>query len=227
MAGELIKSEAICLNIHPWSKTSHIVSWLTPYGKVSTVVKGAVRSKSFFLGQYDLNYTCEIVYYAGAKNEVHALRDAFALDRRDYLRDNYKALLLAEYFRYLASTLAPHGPDAAPWYNLLSRALGGKTLSDLLEFEISALRLAGVSPDFHGCPEPFGEFHIEEGSFKGESSRKMPISPRVASCLLNPSSEKNIEILLDAERVIGVYYNFHLEISSDRRRTLLQLIGGK
>ena len=55
MAGETIKTEAICLDIRPWSRTSHVVSWLTPMGKVSTVVKGAVRAKSQFLGQYDLN----------------------------------------------------------------------------------------------------------------------------------------------------------------------------
>ena len=45
MAGETIKTEAICLDIRPWSRTSHVVSWLTPMGKVATVVKGAVRSE--------------------------------------------------------------------------------------------------------------------------------------------------------------------------------------
>ena len=55
MAGETIKTDAICLGIHPWSKTSHVTSWLTPSGRVATVVKGAVPPKSAFLGQYDLN----------------------------------------------------------------------------------------------------------------------------------------------------------------------------
>ena len=57
MAGETGKSEAICLDIRPWSRTSHVVEWLTPHGKIRTLVKGAVRPKSAFLGQYDLNYT--------------------------------------------------------------------------------------------------------------------------------------------------------------------------
>ena len=34
MAGETVKAEAVCLRIVPWSRTSHIVQWLTPTGKV-------------------------------------------------------------------------------------------------------------------------------------------------------------------------------------------------
>ena len=95
MAGETVKAEAVCLRIVPWSRTSHIVQWLTPTGKVTTVVKGAVRPKSFFLGQYDLNYTCEIVYYARGKGELHALRECTPLVFREGLRGDSRALALA------------------------------------------------------------------------------------------------------------------------------------
>ena len=58
MAGEIIKTQGIVLSIHPWSQTSHVVTWLTPdHGPVTTLVKGAVRTKSAFLGQYDLSAT--------------------------------------------------------------------------------------------------------------------------------------------------------------------------
>ena len=97
MAGETTKTEAVCLDIRPWSRTSHIVRWMTPDGPVTTVVKGAIRPKSAFLGQYDLNYTCEIVYYSRAKGELHALRECSPLSTRDSLRSNYRALVLAEY----------------------------------------------------------------------------------------------------------------------------------
>ena len=67
MAGEIIKTQGIVLTVHPWSRTSHVVTWLTPdHGPVTTLVKGAVRPKSAFLGQYDLFYTCDILYYARA-----------------------------------------------------------------------------------------------------------------------------------------------------------------
>ena len=231
MAGELAKTEAICLAIRPWSKTSHVVTWLTPAGKVSTLVKGAERPKSFFLGQYDLNYTCEIVYYMRAKSELHALRECSVLESRDRLRGDYRALALAEYMRYVAGELSPLGHEAEEWYTLLGRALddadGIDAMAKMLEFDISALNLAVVSPDFAGCQAPFSRFYIEEGSFAGQSSRQMPVTPRVAACLLRPRREKNMKILLDAARVIGVYYNFHLDFSPGFRREVLKLIANE
>ena len=59
---------------------------MTSEGPVTTVVKGAVRPKSAFLGQYDLNYTCEIVYYSRAKGELHALRECSPLSTRPVRR---------------------------------------------------------------------------------------------------------------------------------------------
>ena len=96
MAGETLKTEAVCLRIYPWSRTSHIVHWLTPHGRLATVVKGATRPKSAFLGQYDLNYTCEIVYYLGSRGDLHALRECSPENARASLRGNLAALLLAD-----------------------------------------------------------------------------------------------------------------------------------
>ena len=218
MAGETMKTEATCLRIVPWSRTSHVVSWLTPRGRVSTVVKGAVRPKSMFLGQYDLNYTCEIVYYLRAKGELHALRECSPLDMREYLRDDYRALLLAEHFREIAGELAPYGPDAEEWHELLADALGrlreprGR-LAGLLRYELGALRLAGLAP----------EVEAESGAFSLRGERRLPLSPQVAACLRDPTREKNPQILLDAARAIGVFYAFHLESVPETRRAALQV----
>ena len=220
MAGETIKSEAICLKIVPWSRTSHVVTWLTPDGKVSCVVKGAVRPKSVFLGQYDLNYTCDIVYYARAQGDLHALRECQPLDLRESLRANYRALVLSEYFRDTAGALAPSGPEARDWYDLLGHALDDlltpcpSLLPALLDFELKALDLAGLAPDLTA----------ENASFVLRGERRMGVSPDVARCLRNPRKENNREILLDAARVIGVFYTFHVESAPDVRRTVLRMI---
>ncbi len=220
MAGETLKTEALCLRIIPWSRTSHVVTWLTPSGKVATVVKGAVRPKSAFLGQYDLNYTCEIVYYARAKGELHALRECTPIDGREALRKNYRALLLAEHFRQLVLDLAPAGPDAHAWHDLLATALtrlmepDARLLAELLAFELAVLRLAGLDP----------EVEAESGSFLLRGERSIPVSPKVAHCLRNPHLVKYNEILLDAARVIGVFYAFHVENPPETRRTVLQVI---
>lgn len=239
MAGETIRTEAVCLDIRPWSRTSHIVTWLTPVGKVATVVKGAVRPKSAFLGQYDLNYTCDILYYARAKGELHALRDCVPLDLRESLRGNYRALALAGYFRQLVSELAPSGPDCRPWYELLSSSLTPQTSplelqtsnfftpSSLVLFELRVLELAGLKPDFSSYDRQtdWSPFSIETGTFSDKEGRCVRLSREVAEWLSRPERPaKNPQIPLDAAWVIGVFYKFHLDCPFDARRAVLGMI---
>ena len=199
MAGETVKTEATCLRISPWSRTSHVVSWLTPSGRIATLVKGAVRPKSAFLGQYDLNYTCEIVYYARARGDAHALRECFPLERRDDLRGDYAALAVASYFRALADDLAPQGPDCRDWHDLVVQSL------DALP---GAANLVGVAP--------------EGGSFALRGERRFDVSAAAAKCLAAPRDEKNFASLLDAARAIGVFYTFHVDVAPEARRLALQ-----
>ena len=235
MAGETIKTEAICLDIRPWSRTSHVVSWLTPMGKVATVVKGAVRAKSQFLGQYDLNYTCDILYYARAKGEVHALRECVPVRGREDLRGDFRALALAGYFRKVAGELAPTGPDCRAWYELLSTSLDSLAspvprLPSFIAFELKVLDLAGLKPDFSGYDRQaeWSAFSIERGSFCGGEGRCIRVSREVASYLCDlGKSEKNLQTPLDAARVIGVFYQFHLDCASDVRRSVLGMVSEK
>lgn len=237
MAGETIKTSGIALRIRPWSRTSHIVSWMTPLGKVTTIVKGAARAKSFFLGQYDLNYTAELLYYARAKGELHALKECYPLKTRDYLRENFRLIALSDYFRFLVYELSPHGPDAAKWYEALETALDDlnsrKTLEEmisaLLVFEKKVLDLAGLSPDFENYDKTKETlyFSVENGNYTSDEGRLMRVSTRVARALLKPNEEKNPEILLDAARVIGVFYSFQVDCARDVRRSLLELISNR
>lgn len=224
MAGETTKTEAICLDIRPWSRTSHVVRWMTPNGPVTTVVKGAVRPKSPFLGQYDLNYTCEIVYYSRVKGELHALRECSPLAVREELRSDYRSLVLAEHMRAQVAALAPHDDESYAWYGTLADALDGLResaassprglVAALLEFELNILELSGLSP----------AVEAETGSFSLRGERQMPISQEVARCIDDPKAEKNMQILLDAARAIGVFYAFHLDSAPEARRTVLRMI---
>ncbi len=222
MAGETAKTAAICLAIYPWSNTSHIVSWLTPQGRITTSVKGAVRPKSAFLGQYDLNYECDIVYYTRAHKDIHALRECSPSNLHEFLRSDWRKLLLADHFRMIAGTLAPYGPDAEEWFNLLSSYTkklhdADNLLALMLAFEIEALNLSGLPP------------HVEaqNGYFALRGERKLKIAPSTAQCISNPLNEKKYQILLDTSRVIGVFYSFHLEDVPKTRRYVLQAIQQK
>ena len=234
MAGETVKTSGICLAVHPWSQTSHVVIWLTPGGKVKTVVKGAVRAKSAFLGQYDLNYTCEILYYARAKSELHALRECSPVKLRENMRGDYRCIAASDYCRHLAGELAPAGNDSAAWFSALENtldAIGGKPaparlISRIIAFELEVLALSGLAPDFTGFDEQaeWSAFSVEEGRFCTDGRRFLRIPPQVAQCLNAPQGEYPMQILLDAARVIGVFYQFHLDCASDVRRTVLRMI---
>ena len=241
MAGETIKTEAICLDIRPWSRTSHVVSWLTPTGKVATVVKGAVRAKSQFLGQYDLNYTCDIIYYARAKGELHALRECVPLEMREELRNDYRKLALAGYFRRLMAELAPMGEECRAWYGHLLASLSSLVphVDDLVRFELAVLQLSGLAPDFgrfeefagasrgdrDGTGEEWLPFSLEAGVFGSGEGRCIRVSRETAEYLANGAkNEKNPQVPLDAARVVGVFYQFHLDCASDVRRTVLGMI---
>lgn len=227
MAGETIKSRAVCLRITPWSRTSHVVAWLTPSGIVNTVVKGAVRPKSAFLGQYDLGYTCQTVYYAREHAELRALRECWPLELRSELRGNLDALLLSDRFRRLCELLSPNGPDAAEWFDTLEDSLDAlcdnaskspesrvNPCAMLIDFEMRALRLAGIAP----------EISSEGGAFALRGERRLPVTAEVARCLAQPFGEKNPKVLLDAARAVGVFYAFHVENAVDGRRQLLNMI---
>lgn len=222
MAGETIKSEGICLAIYSWSRTSHVVEWLTPEGPATTVVKGAVRAKSLFLGQYDLNYTCEIVRYARTKNGVSALKECTPLRRRDNLRKGFRRLGAASWFRMLAAELSPSGSDAREFFAALDEALSAlegistreELLAKVIAFELKILNLVGLTP----------ELEAEDGVFRLRGERQIPVSKEILDCIRNPRREKNLKILLETARVIGVYYTFHLDCAPEVRRTVLRMI---
>ena len=223
MAGETSKAEAICLDIRPWSQTSHVVTWLTRGGRVSTLVKGAVRPKSAFLGQYDLNYTCEIVFYSRSRADLHALRECSPLEIREGMRGDYRAIAVAGYFRSLVHDFAPTGPDCGAWYDALSAALdglsadpgGAATVGGVVRFELAVLGLLGLRP----------EVEAESGAFALRGERRIPVSAAVAAYIRDPTRPtENFQVPRDAARVIGVFYQFHLDCASDVRRSVLKMI---
>ncbi|MBO5642703.1 MAG: DNA repair protein RecO [Kiritimatiellae bacterium] len=230
MAGQTEKACAICIDIHPYSRTSHIVNWLTEKGILSTLVKGAVRPKSQFLGQYDLNYTCDIIYYSTSKSDLHPLKECLPIKTRDYLRDNYKQLACASYFRAIVNRMCPYGEEARNWFDLLTNSLDNidtsNYLQSLLKFDLKALKLSGILPDFR-YPEENSEsalFSLEYGRFNA-GGRSIRISKPTANYLQRGANgEKNLNFLLEALRVIGVYYTFHVDLPPQLRRITIDMI---
>ena len=84
----------------------------------------------------------------------------------------------------------------------------------MLEFEKKALEISGVWP----------EIPYKGGDISFPNERRIPIPETTAACLDNIRSTSDVKILLDAARVISVLYTLSLELTSDSRRSVLQLI---
>ena len=234
MAGEIIKTQGIVLAIRPWSQTSHVVTWLTPdHGPVATLVKGAVRAKSAFLGQYDLFYLCDLLYYARASGDLHPLREVTPRDLREHLRGDWRATALAGYAADLVKDLAPANAESAAWFSFLDTLLTrlentGGVLQKLVQLEMEILQLAGWAPDFSNM-DPRAEwtpFAIDLGRC-GEGTRTVRLAPRTVAVLARPDSPGHVlETVKDAVRFLGVFLSYHIERPPDIRRALVSLISG-
>ncbi len=156
------KTEGIVLRSRPFSRTSRMVTWLTPdFGRVTTVIKGACRPKSFFLGQTDLGYRCELLFYRREHAGAHIAREVFPLACREALRGNWRASVAASYVCWLLAQVTEPMLASAELYGLLDRVLDTISSSPrearletiLVDFEFLLLDLLGVSPNFNYCQD--------------------------------------------------------------------------
>ena len=156
----IIHTQAVVLQIRPWSQTSHMVTWLTPdYGKIITSVKGACRPKSAFLGQYDLFYTCDLLFYRRERDGVHAIRECTPRSLREPLRRQWKHLVVAAYLVDLTARVSFGQQESLPLFSLLTHSLDRLAFSPTIDlcslilwYEVHLLRLLGLTPDLTLCP---------------------------------------------------------------------------
>lgn len=165
------KTEALVLRVTPFSRTSHIVTWLTPeHGKIATIVKGACRPKSRFLGQYDLFYTCELLFYTRGRNTLHIIRECSPLRTRAAFRENWLACCCASYVCDLVSRVSPEGHPHPELYYLANSSLnflaaGTAGLQFLFWFELRLMKTLGLAPQLSKCPACHSDL-VSQGSAK-------------------------------------------------------------
>ncbi len=127
----IIKATAIPLATYPYSSTSRIVHWLTRHhGKVSTLLKGAQRPKSPFLGEYALFGTSELLYFAKRPHALYTAKECALLHPRNAFRTDWRAMQatpdeaphpgLFEFFEELLDLAEQYGrhPQFVHWAEL-------------------------------------------------------------------------------------------------------------
>lgn len=155
--GHILKDSALVLRIAPVSNTSRMVQWFTlEYGKIATLIKGAQRPKSSFLGQFDLFYSCELLFYIRERNHIHIARECTPLARRDRFRSDWRAAAAASYCADAVARLSLPNAPQPKLFRLLETTLdefadAGATEAALYWFELKLLEAHGVQPRLDVC----------------------------------------------------------------------------
>lgn len=153
----ILKTHGVALRIEPFSKTSMTVRWLTPdKGRLTTLIKGAQRPRSVFLGQCDLFRSCELLYYEGRHSSLHILKECCAVDFREHLREDWKSAACASYLCDLLNRLSPEGVPHPEVYEFAGQTLdflSSKGCSPTVVHwaETRLLRLLGLAPRLDAC----------------------------------------------------------------------------
>ena len=248
----ILRTEAIALRIAPFSRTSHVVTWLSPeHGRLTTVVKGACRPKSAFLGQYDLFTTNELLYYRRDHDGLHAIRECTPLAPRHEMRADWQRITTASYFADLAARVAQPAQESSDLCQLLGAALDNlcrqRPVADaILQFELSLLRQQGILPHFELCPvchtstHPWLRFALSAGRaccthFAAPSAAGEPAITLHRDVLKHLQHVANTasaphpvqvpsHLSLGSRRFLGIFMRFHLDMPPAPRRLAFELL---
>jgi DNA repair protein RecO (recombination protein O) len=92
------RAHGIILRTRPLTETSLIVNWLTPdFGRISTVAKGARRTKSPYRGKLDLFYEADFSFQRSRRSELHTVREVVLRETNATLRTELGYLRQASY----------------------------------------------------------------------------------------------------------------------------------
>ena len=139
------------------TETSLIVHWLTPAaGRISTVAKGARRTKSPFLGKLDLFYLADFSFSRSRRSDLHTLREVNLRETNTALRHNLASLRQAAYAASLVEQSTETETPLPAVFELLNGFIGAlhrhpPAPQGIFAFELKLLQELGLKPDLDGA----------------------------------------------------------------------------
>ena len=154
------RAHGLILRTRPFTETSLIVNWLTPeFGRISTVAKGARRTKSPFRGKLDLFYEGDFSFQRSRRSELHTLREVMLRETNTALRHELGYLHQASYCAMLLEQTTETQTPLPEIYELFFGFI--HTLPKqppkprtIFAFELKLLHALGLSPDVEGSKLP-------------------------------------------------------------------------
>ena len=250
----ILKTQALALRTYPYSNTSLIAVWLTPTGRrVATLMKGARRPKSPFLGQVDFGYRCELLYYRRERDGLHIASACTVLDGRDALRTDWRACGAASYVAALLLACINEADDHPALYALaeaaLQRLAGGHARPELLYwFELQLLHQLGLAPRLDACTAcgrllraeaavtfaPGRGGAICAGCPPAPDSQTVRLTPDVRALMRRwqtdsagrtlASTRCRAQQKLVFRRILGMFLVYHLDVQPDGREIAFDMI---
>ncbi|HWD91692.1 MAG TPA: DNA repair protein RecO [Verrucomicrobiae bacterium] len=157
------RAHGLVLRTRPFTETSLIVNWLTPeFGRLSTVAKGARRTKSPFRGKLDLFYEGDFSFQRSRRSELHTLREIVLRETNTALRHELGYLQQASYCSALIEQTTETQTPIPEIYQLFYGFLQALPKQPprprtIFAFELKLLGALGLAPD------------VEESNFSVET----------------------------------------------------------
>lgn len=244
LSDPIVKDQALVLRWFPVTDTSRVVVWFTSnHGKISTLIKGSQRSKSWVLGQYDLFYTCELLFYGKANEDLHLIRECSPIHDRSSLRTNWKACASASFVSDLLYRISPPLASAKELYQLAEKTLDALISQPsnpalLFWFEFKVLSDLGVYPDLSFENKGRAVFDYKEGKvFPAGNEKNLHALPLTAGSLSamrklvsmdTPERTSRIKLQMDQAKEIANHLDrfseWHLDLHLSSRNKALELL---
>jgi DNA repair protein RecO (recombination protein O) len=147
------RAHGVALRTRPLTETSLIVNWLTlESGRISTVAKGARRTKSPFRGKLDLFYEAEFSFQRSQRSELHTLREVVLRETNEALRRELGYLQQAAYCSALIEQSTERETPLPVVFELMRGFLHALPLTPpqpqtVFAFELKLLEELGLQPD--------------------------------------------------------------------------------
>ncbi len=147
------RAKGLILRTRPFTETSLIVNWLTAeFGRVSTIAKGARRTKSPFRGKLDLFYEAEFSFQRSRRSELHTLREVVLGDTHVALRHDLDYLQQASYCSALIEQTSEKETPLPVVFELMHDFLCALSPiptqpQSVFAFELKLLNDLGLQPD--------------------------------------------------------------------------------
>jgi DNA repair protein RecO (recombination protein O) len=178
------RTVGLILRTRPLTETSLIVQWLTrDLGRISTVAKGARRSKSPFRGKLDLFYLADLSFRRSRSSELHALREVSVQKFHAALRGNLNYLQQAAYFVQLIEQTTETETPLPAIFELMTEALTALLLDParpltIFAFEMKLLNELGLRPGINqgGCSAGGREILAKCGSSDWPALTRLKLS---------------------------------------------------